>query len=1097
MASPCPFQSFIPPPIATLLLFLFLFFISVESSAQTSRRTVISGTVTSATDQKPLLGATVILLSNDQRVLTDAKGKFNLIAPDTAGKIQVIFVGYKSQILSFDVHFHGPYQIQLTESYMDIKEVIVSTGYQKLPKERATGSFFQLDSTLLNRRVSTDIVSRLEGVVPGLLFNRNTSPSSNNTFDLSIRGHSTLFSNDQPLIVLDNFPYDGDINNINPNDIASISVLKDAAAASIWGVRSGNGVIVITTKQGKLNQAFSVELNANLTLGQKPNIKYDPNFLNSNDFINVEQDLFKLGYYDSALGSGYQQVSPVVQLLNNARAGKISQQAANSQIDALRNIDDRNDIEKYFYRKSSLQQYNLNFRGGTEKSDFFTSIGFDRDLPNLVGNSNQRITFNTSFDFYPVKNLQISTGVFYTKTNSLQNNTLSEATQLDNGYKLYPYAQFADADGNALPVVHTFPVNFGSDLNESFLDWNYRPLDELKSSNNKTVGADNRLNLGLTYSFFKNFNIQAKYLYEQANNNFSDFHNSGSYYSRNLINQYTQIADDGSLSYPVPLGGILEQGSSRLVSNRVRGQVNYAKRWTDKHALTALLGTEWSSVVSESTTQAPAYGYNDDTQTFYPNIDYSTYYGLNPFQLLSGQVPNFASFSKRTDRFTSYFANAAYTYNSRYTISASARIDKSNLFGVRTNQKQVPLYSAGVAWDLSREGFYKLQWLPQAKLRVTFGYNGNINKTATAQTTLNQVSGSYYTGVPYNAIASPGNPDLKWEKDRIINLGLDFGSKNQIITGTIEAYFKKGQDLYGQQSLPPSDGYTLFYGNTASTTGHGFDVTINTRNVASGKFKWSTNLLYSYVIDKVSKYGYTQNARTFINNGGGNGGTITPLVGAPVFGIYSLKSGPLTHDTGDPQGYLNGQLSTDYAKIISSTAIADLHYSGSSRPTSFGAIRNNFSYGSFSCSFNIVYKFGYYFKKSSISYLNLYGNWLGNIDYAKRWRNPGDELTTKVLSMQPPTADPNRETFYQYSDALVENGAHIRLQDINVSYDLTKRIWKSSPFTSLNIFGYVNNIGILWRANHSNLDPDLFSAAGSTALPQPRTYSIGIKSNFK
>jgi len=223
------------------------------------------------------------------------------------------------------------------------------------------------------------------------------------------------------------------------------------------------------------------------------------------------------------------------------------------------------------------------------------------------------------------------------------------------------------------------------------------------------------------------------------------------------------------------------------------------------------------------------------------------------------------------------------------------------------------------------------------------------------------------------------------------------------------------------------------------------------------------------------------------------------LVGAPLFGIYSYRSGPLTHNTGDPQGYLNGQLSTDYSSIIKNTGVDGLLYNGPSRPTSYGSLRNTFSYKDWSLSFNIIYKLGYYFRKSSIQYSALYSSWLGNKDFTKRWMKPGDELTTTVPSMQLPPVDNNRDLFYTFSQTLVENGNNIRLQDITLNYDLTKSLWINSPFNSLTVYGYVNNVGILWRANHDGLDPEVYSLAGggTTSLPLPRTYSIGLKSNFK
>ncbi len=1086
--------------IPTAFLVLFLLLTQTNSFAQLNHHIAVSGNVTSADDNKPLPGATIQLSNSKIQVASDRNGNFKILTSDSTGLITVSFLGYNNKQIQFRPGNTGPFTVLLTPNTSELKEVIVSTGYQTLPKERATGSFVQIDSTLVNRRVSTDVLSRLEGIVPGLLFNRNTNASSNGSLDISIRGHSTLFSNDQPLVVVDNFPYDGNLSNINPNDVASITILKDAAAASIWGVRSGNGVIVITTKKGKLNQKLSIEFNANLTIGDKPNLYYDPNFLNANDFINVEQALYKTGFYKSAISSGYQVISPVVQILANQTAGKITATDADNQINGLRGLDIRNQLEKYFYRKSADQQYNLNLRGGGDKSDYYLSLGYDNDLANQIGNSNNRITVNSNYNFYPVKSLQLSAGLFYTKTNAQNNSTVADINNINGKSQIYPYAQIADASGNPLSLVHNYSQNFvDGAANAQFLDWNYRPLDELKSADNSSSAFDNRLNLGLKYSFLSGFNIDFKYVFENTQTTTNNYFNENTYYARNLINEFTQVNSNGTLSYPVPQGGILQSANASLSSHHIRAQLNYTKDWGTKNSFTALLGSEWSSAVNRLNNQSPAYGYDNSTGANYSNIDYLDYYSLNPRGTGSLQVPNGQLYSSTTDHFISYFSNAAYTYDNIYTFSISGRIDKSNLFGVNTNQKAVPLYSAGLSYNISKEQFYKIDWLPVAKLRITYGYNGNINKTATAVTTISQQSNSYYSGIPYANIANPGNPDLQWEKDRIINFGFDFGLVNQIITGSAEAYFKKGINLFGNSSLPPSSGFSTFFGNTANTSGHGVDITINSHNIYNKNFKWLTSFLYSYAFDKVTKYGVTSTTTAYLTQGDGNSGVITPLVGAPLFGIYSYRSGPLARNTGDPQGYLNGILSTDYASIIKNTPVSGLIYNGSSRPTSFGSLRNTFIYKDWSLSFNVIYKLDYYFRRSSIQYSALYSSWLGNKDFDKRWQKPGDEAFTTVPSMPLPTADPNHDFFYTFSQTLVDKGDNIRLQDISLNYDLTKTLLKNSPFTNLSVYAYINNVGILWRANHDGLDPDVYSLPGGnmTSLPLPRTFSIGLKTTLK
>ncbi len=212
--------------------------------------------------------------------------------------------------------------------------------------------------------MSSDVISRLEGNVPGLIFNKNALPSDNGT-NINIQGHSTIFSNDQPLIVVDNFVYNGNINNLNPNEIESISILKDAAAASIWGAFSGNGVIVITTKKGKRGEQLKVDVNANVTVGLKPDLfQYNPTFLNSKDYIDIERQLFDLGYYDNFLYADYTYVSPVIKILADKKSGALDPVEADKQIAVLRNQDVRQDRENYLYRRSASQQYAVNFSGG-------------------------------------------------------------------------------------------------------------------------------------------------------------------------------------------------------------------------------------------------------------------------------------------------------------------------------------------------------------------------------------------------------------------------------------------------------------------------------------------------------------------------------------------------------------------------------------------------------------------------------------------------------------------------------------------------------------------------------------------------------------
>lgn len=1051
---------------------------------------LIKGRVIDSTTNAPLPGATIRIKSTAQLFHTDKNGAFAISSPNATGKLSVSYTGYNPDEIEF-YSSKDSIIIKLRFNINNIKEVgVVSTGYQTISKDRATGSFAVVNNELLNRRTGPDILSKLEGVVPGLLFNRNTAVNANGTADINIRGHSTLLSNDQPLIVIDGFPYQGDLNNINPNDIENITVLKDAAAASIWGVRSGNGVIVLTTKKGKENQKLRIEINANATFSKKPDLHYDPNFLNSSDYIDIEKLLFDQGYFDSQISDPSQVISPVVQILAKQRSGEISNDVANSFVNGLRTVDSRDGLGKYFYKRSVNQQYNLNIRGGGLKNDYYVSVGEDHLNPNLTGNTNNRFTLNSSFNFYPTKNLTISVGSKYTISNQHSNSQLNNIGVRGNmGNHIYPYTQFEDANGNPVSTTKNYNSDFIASAQQAgYLNWNYVPLDEQRLSDNAISSRDNLLNFGANYKIIKGLSADVKYQFENANSQNSIYYSSDSYYARNLINEYSQINPNGTTTYPIPVGGILQKSDAFLNAYQARAQLNYNNLFHNDHEITAIVGAELNSTINKSNSST-AYGYNKDTESNTSKIDFADLYNLNP-DLGTAQIPNNQNFSKTTDHFISYFGNASYGYKRRYIISLSGRIDKSNLFGVATNDKAVPLFSTGLAWDISKELFYHLNWLPDLKIRTTYGYNANINKSATAVTTLLQLSNSYFNGLPYNEIANPGNPELRWEKDRMINLGVDFSSKNNIISGTFDYFLKRSTDLFGPSPLPPSTGVTSFFGNTASTAGHGFELVLNSQNISLPDFTWSTNFLLSYVIDKVRNYSGEYTTIDYLRAGAES---ITPINGSPSFGIYSFKSGPLTHDTGDPQGYVEGQASTDYTNIIGKTTVSDLYYNGPSRPTTFGSLRNNFRYKSWSLSANIIFKLNYYFRRTStsISYAGIvYGGW--DADYARRWQKPGDENQTSVPSIQLPPANTDRETFYDYSQALVDKGDHLRLQDIRLSYDMKFSRTSKFKINHLNLFAYLNNVGILWRANKDHLDPDLFTGS----LPAPLTISFGFNTSF-
>ncbi|WP_185960429.1 SusC/RagA family TonB-linked outer membrane protein [Pedobacter westerhofensis] len=1031
----------------------------------------IWGTVYSGADGQPLKGATVKTANSPLAVLTDENGAFSITSAVHQGNLLISYVGFNKTQIAFGITNRGPFKISLQPNTDMLNEVTVSTGFQTLPKERATGSFSIIDSALFNRSVSADVISRLKGVSSGLLFGNATAT---NTLGIAIRGKSTIWANSQPLVILDNFPYEGDLNNINPNDVENVTILKDAAAASIWGTRAGNGVIVISTKRGRYNQPMQLSFNSNVNIGQKPDLFYERK-ISSADFISAEKFLFDKGKYNSAIADGLTALTPAVEVLVKAKAGTLNQAQTEEQLAALAKHDVRNDLLKYFYRESVSQQYSLSIKGGSAQQQVYVSGGYNKNLGQAIGNSYDRISLNANNTYSLINHkLEINTGIVFAKSTTL-NNAVSPA--FGNG-AIYPYAVLADVNGNALPIAKYRSGFPGTKANPNLLNWSYKPLDELEYADNSVNLVDYQVSIGIKYRIIPGLNTDLKYRYGKGDTETRNRYSQQTYYTRNLINSYIQInAATGTLTRPVPLGDILNMTNGNYQSQNLRGQLNFDRNWHERHQLNVLAGAEVGELNTASN-RYNLYGYDTLRETSLPVDFYNSY--PNYITGSSAVIPSGLGRGSLTNRTISFFGNGAYTFLNRYTLSASARSDGSNLFGVKTNQKWAPLWSVGSGWAISKEAFYHSSLLPLLKLRATYGYNGNIDKSITAYLTTRLTSTNRY-GALYSSVLNPPNPDLTWERIGQMNLAADFGFKNNRVSGSIEYYRKNGNDLIGDALLAPTSGYASFRGNTASMKGKGFDLTLQAL-VLNGTFGWNVMGLFSYTKSWITDYKVMP-----VGNADYISGSV-PKVGRDMSGIYAYKWAGLDGQTGDPQGYLNGLVSKDYAKMVAGTNISDLEYKGPASPPVFGSLLNSFAYKGFALSVNLIYKLGYKFRRESVSYSSLYSgtSGTGHIDFAQRWQKPGDELKTYVPSMVYP-ANASRDNFYLQSAALIEKGDHVRLQDVQLSYSLSKKQMPVLPVRNIQLYGNLSNLGVIWRANHKGLDPD------AASYPLPISTALGIK----
>lgn len=1024
---------------------------------------------------KPMPGVTVRLLATNQMTITDNDGNFEIAVPDEQAVLQLSYLGYATIERQVGKERSLSFVLKETENSLNSVQV-VSTGYQTLPKERATGSFVLIDSALLNRSVGSNILDRLDGVTSSLSFNKNTGGGEGfNSSAISIRGRSTILGDAEPLIVLDNFAFTGDINAINPNDVESITILKDAAAASIWGTKAGNGVIVITTKSGRFNQKTTINFQSNIQSGERPDLYSRPQ-LSSREYIEVERYLFAQGRYNAVINNGYGALSPAIELMLRHRNGAIDEMALQRSLDSLGGFDIREQQLAHYYRAPLLQQYQLAMSGGAEQYKYAISGGFDRNLNQIATDSYSRATLNFNHTYHLLnKRLELNSIAQYSAERDIGRNMLLSPR--------YPYENWIDGDGTHLSVTDgVLRLSYaGSQAQKGLLDWMYRPLDE-----NRSVSLLDRQNLRLSananYRLSSIFKLATFYTQQRSTSNTAINYPENAYYVRNMINSFSSVITAGGVvTRPIPLGGILDQARSTTVQHAGRVQLLADKRWHDMHSISGVAGIEISEITSDGQL-AVQYGYNGETgttgnQAIDFSRDYPVYYSGSTARISNGTAIN-----GTIDRFRSYFGNFTYALKDRYTASASVRKDESNLFGVKSNQKGVPLWSAGLGWEISREPFLKTDLVSLLKLRLTYGVSGNVDKSTSAYLTASQQNARNRWNAVQSNITNPPNPSLSWEKVANLNLGIDFALWDRRVSGSFELYRKKGMDLIGTSPIAPQTGLVEFRGNSAELVTRGIDMVLHTRNL-QGSFSWNSTILLNMVNDRVSQ---------FMANPGSNfdlvyGNYNNPQVGFPYNALYSFRWGGLDN-TGAPRGYLLDQLSTDYNAIRNSMQRDDVVFHGSRSPTVFGSFIHQFSWQGISLSFNMTYKLGYFLRRESLDNVTLFNGGYMMPDYAARWQAPGDENKTNVPALVYP-ANNARQSIYSFGESLTYRGDHVRIRDVRVDYNLG-RVLKTKAIKSLSVNFYVNNPGLLWRENDLVIDPD------SPTIRQATSYAFGIKSSF-
>nr|WP_121273218.1 SusC/RagA family TonB-linked outer membrane protein [Pedobacter schmidteae] len=1033
---------------------------------------------------KPLSGASVRVRNTTRAVMTNSEGAFEMTGVDENATLIISFIGYDARELKANADLSG---IRLTPITSKLDEVMISTGYQTLPKERATGSFSVVPKEVLSSRLETNLLTRIEGSVPGL-FMKNGS--------VNIRGISTLYGNQEPLYVVDGFPYEGSINSINPADVVNITVLKDAAAASIYGSRAANGVIVITTRKGAPGNA-KIALHSNLFISPLPDAGYY-NFMNSKETVDLQEELFNLrhqDYNDYIKRAGQPKA---LEALYKHEAGELTDAQLTATLNRLRGLDNKSQIDDLLLQKSIKQQHYFSAHGGNETNTYRVSLNYIGNRGYAKGGNSDDINLSLLDNIEVLRWLNVGLGV-----NASLNKSKSAAI---NGLGYYrsamPYEMLKEEDGTLSNWNYRksdFEINRLKSI--GLLDESYNPLSEMDQFEGTGKSNYVRFNGVLRGKLIEGLSFELLYQLEKGSNSNKSYYKKNAFQVRNMVNDATTVADGVR---HVPYGGQIYEGRGDWSAYTARAQLNFDKELAPKHHTTSVVGFEQRSTAS-SATNTHRMGYDDNNLRYVPvnAVDLAL---ITATQSLNGDFrydeTQYNTFSAPEDRFVSVYANVGHTYDGKYNFTGSVRIDDSNLFGTDPKYRHLPLWSAGLSWQIVKESFMKnIKWVNNLTLRATYGLNGNVAKTVgpylQASTVYNPEARALAT-----TIIAPPNKTLRWERTAVTNLGLDFSILNDRISGNIDLYSRKTTDLLGEREIDPTNSFQTALINYGSLLNRGVELGLSTMIVKSNSLTWNTRLSFSFNKNRMTDistryptvYGYTD----------GNG---IEKIGYPMSSLFNFRWAGLDPTNGtvlvyDKDGNVVKNYDDQGGYVANMTDINGLVYAGTLRPTYTVGLHNMFIYRKLSLNVMLIANGGNVMRDAVPQILSR-SNFAQNIDRRAMnfWRKPGDE---KIPGMMPaPDLSGNANSYFASlwyaADINTLKADYIKVRSISMAYNFSSLVFKrKGNDIGASLMLQVQN-PFSWFRNDKGLDPEAYaqsSVYSQRTLPVTPVYTIGVNINL-
>lgn len=1109
-------------------------------------RFTIRGVITDETGE-PVIGATVRNTAQKSNYTSsDISGNYAINASE--GDIIIIsFIGMQDH--SFNVEkIKTIYNITLKSDITVLEDVIV-TGYQTISKERAAGAFVKVGVEDLKVKPIDNIASALRGLTPGMV----GTTDDNGVTRFIIRGQGTFQSqaDRDPLIVVDGFPIQGfsaistgvsgvkdPFASINPNDVESITVLKDAAATSIYGAKAANGVIVITTKKGKLadpksgESELDINVNAFVSVSSKPDLEYAFNMANTEQTVKYLENIQKyaIAYTDSYKNPYnysnqiYQYMLPEASslLLEYKTRNSITESEYNARIQELINRDGKwkDEYNKYIFRNSIKQQYNVSINGGSIKHRYNMSLSYDKDLGVSIGDEKNRFILNFSNDYIIAKNLTFSVGVnaqmSHNKHNGIGFSTLTSFTS--------PYTTLFNEDGSyahiSMPGQGYMPILkslFGDKLPYS---WEYNPVEDRDHVDDQTRLFNTRFQTSLNYKIIDGLNVSLSGQYERNQYRRRLEYDPLSYKVRHSMNLYSNLNSlTGMYESYYPEGAVFTDASDLYSSYNIRAQADYNKKINKDNEITILFGGEIQSASTQYDPSYTRYGYNENTNAVMTNPDYffkdwsndgTWTYKTNVFgtKVYSSPFASLGTLRNIEDRFLSAYLNMAYTFRNKYTITSNVRTDASNYVSDKVRNKFSPFWSIGGAWNINKESFVKgIEWIDNLKLRTSYGIAGVAAGKSEVSTMTTLATGSpsiiYTNNEPYSYVNLRGNPTLTWEKSRSFDIAVDFDLFNGKIYGTIDYYRRYSYDVLSPATMPyiaqSTDKITF---NNAEISNNGIEIALGSVLKIGDNLKWKGDLNFTYNRNRVEKYNVKPSSY---------GGSYVP--GRPLGMIfaynligYTEEGFPIMKGKDGAEEIVKDRASTHlYDNIKSGDGWEDSNwkiYQGTSIAPYNVGFTNRFQFYNFTLSFMITGDFGHLVKD-----LNTGGtNDQRSPYFSKGMVNAMNNDYSGAYRYMPVYNDQNVQTYnlgfaYSYMSNLHSqaasnyvSGSHLRLNEIYLGYDLSKKILKGGQrfFKGLNVYIQSRNLGTIWVANDRGFDPTY----NYESIKPPLTITCGAKLNF-